>query len=78
MGKKGAYAGIAIAVVVIIVVFLYTNVFELAAPVVEDSVVTAKDAISQIEGDDVVKGAEDVSEAIQNETSKIEVQDPFE
>jgi hypothetical protein len=77
MSKKGTYIGIGIALVAIAAVFLYTNIFELAKPTVEQSVVSAKDVISKIEGKDVVSGAETVSSSIMNETSKIEVTNPL-
>ncbi len=77
MSKKGTYVGMGIAGVTIIVVFLFTNVFELAKPTVDLSVVSAKDAISQVNGADVVSGAELISSSIMNETSKIEIENPF-
>ena len=77
MSKNGTYIGIGIAIVAIIAVFLFTNIFELAKPSIEQSVDSTKDAISQVQGKDVVKGAEDVYSNIQNETSKIEVKNPL-
>lgn len=77
MSKKGTYVGIAVAIIAIIVVFLYTNIFELVSPTVADSVDSAKDAISKVDGSDVVEGAEKVSEVIVNETSKIKIKDPL-
>jgi len=66
--QKGMYIGIAIAVV-----FLYTNIFELAKPTVKQFVVSTKDAVSQIECKDVVSGAEVISASMLNETSKIAI-----
>ena len=77
MSKKGSYIGIGIVIVAIIVIFLYTNIFELVKPTVDQSVESAKEAISQVNGTDVVSGAEKVSSSIVNETSKIEIKDPF-
>jgi hypothetical protein len=77
MSKKGTYIGVAVVIVAVVVVFLYTNVFELVSPTVVDTVDSAKDVISQVDGSDVIEGAETVSEAIANETSKIEIKDPF-
>lgn len=77
MSKKGTYIGIGITCVAIITVFLFTNVFELVKPTVDQSVVSAKDAISQVNGADVVSGAELISSSIMNETSKIETENPF-
>jgi len=77
MSNKGKYIGIGLAVVAVAFVFLYTNVFELAQPTVEQGVDSAKNTISKVEGKDIVKGAEKVSEKIKNETAKIEVNNPF-
>ena len=77
MSKKTTYIGITVVVIAVVVVFLYTNVFELISPTVVNSVDSAKDVISQVDGSDVVEGAEIVSETITNETSKIEIKDPF-
>ena len=78
MGKTAKFVGAAIIAVALIAVYLYTNIFDLAKPTVEKSVDSAKDAISKVDGKDVVSGAEKVSSAIKNETSKIEIKDPFE
>jgi hypothetical protein len=75
--QKGTLIGIGIALVAAAVIFAYTNIFELAKPTVEQSVGTAKETISKVEGKDVVKGAEIVSERILNETSKIEIKNPL-
>ncbi len=77
MSKNGTYVGIGIAIIAIVAVFLYTNIFELAKPSVDQSVGSTKDAISKIEGKDVVSGVEKISSDIQNETSKIEITRPF-
>ena len=78
MGKTAKFVGAAIIAVALIAVYLYTNIFDLAKPTVEKSVDSAKDAISKVDGKDVVAGAEKVSSTIKNETSKIEIKDPFE
>lgn len=78
MGNKGKYIGAGVIGVAIIVVLLFTNVYDLAKPTVEQGVDSAKDAISKVDGKDVVSGAETVSSAIKNETAKIEIKDPFE
>ena len=78
MGNTKKIVGAGLVIVAIIAVYLYTNIFDLAKPTVEKSVDTAKDAISKVEGKDVVSGAEKVSSAIKNETSKIQIKDPFE
>jgi hypothetical protein len=77
MSKKGTYIGIAVAIVAVIVVFLYTNVFELVSPTVVETVDSAKQVISKVNGTDVIEGAEVVSKTIANETSKIEIKNPF-
>jgi len=77
MSKKGTYVGIGIAIIVIVIVFFYTNIFELVKPSVDQSVVSTKEAISNVEGKDVVSGVETISSGIQNETSKIEITNPF-
>jgi len=78
MSNKGKYIGAGVIAVAIIVVLVFTNVYDLAKPTVEQGVDSAKDAISQVDGKDVVSGAETVSSTIKNETAKIEIKDPFE
>ncbi len=78
MSNKGKYIGVGVIIVIAIGILLFTNVYELATPTIEESVDSAKDAVSQVDGKDVVSGAEKVSSSIKNETSKIEVRDPFE
>lgn len=78
MSNKGKYIGIGVVIVIVAFVFLYTNIFELAQPTVEQGVDSAKDVISKVEGKDIVKGAEKVSETIKNETAKIEVKNPLD
>ncbi|MFB5608561.1 MAG: hypothetical protein ACE5RG_10755 [Candidatus Nitrosomaritimum yanchengensis] len=78
MSNKGKYIGVGVIVLVAIGILLFTNIYELATPTIEKSVDSAKDAVSKVEGKDVVSGAEKVSSTIQNETAKIEVRDPFE
>lgn len=77
MSKNKIYVGICIAGVVLTVLFLFTNVFDLITPTVDQSVVTAKNAISQVDGADVVTGTELISSKITNETSKIKLENPF-
>ena len=78
MGNTRKFIGAGLFVAAIIAVYLYTNIFDLAKPTVEKSVDTAKDAISKVDGKDVVSGAEKVSSVIKNKTSKIQIKDPFE
>ena len=78
MSNKGKYIGAGVVAVAVIVVLLFTNVYDLAKPTVEQGVESAKEAVSQVDGKDVVSGAETVSSAIEKETSKIELKNPFE
>lgn len=78
MSNKGKYIGAGVIGVAIIFALLYTNIFDLAKPTVDKSVDSAKEVISKVDGKDVVSGAEKVSSAIKNETSKIKIKDPFE
>jgi len=78
MSKKGTMIGIIVAVVAVAGILTYTNVFELAKPSIESGIDTAKDAISKVEGEDVVKGAEIVSDKVKNVTEQIEVKNPLE
>jgi|CXWL01.1.fsa_nt_gi hypothetical protein len=77
MGSSGMYIGIGIAVVAIVIVFLFTNIFDLAKPKVEQTIDSAKEVFSKVEGKDVVSGAEVVSSKILNETSKIVIKNPI-
>jgi len=77
MGSSGLYIGIGVAVVAIVIVFLFTNIFDLAKPRVEQTIDSAKEVISKVEGKDVVSGAEVVSSKILNETSKIVIKNPI-
>ena len=78
MGKTAKLVGVGTIAVVIILAYVYTNIFDLSQPTVEKSVNSAKDVISKVDGKDVVAGAEKVSSVIKNKTSKIEIKDPFE
>lgn len=78
MSKKGVVIGIIIAIVALGGILAYTNIYELAKPGIESSVDTAKDAISKVEGKDVVEKAEEVSTQIKNVTDQIEVTNPLE
>ena len=78
MSNKGKYIIGGVVIVAAIGILLFTNIYELATPSIEKSIDSTKDAISQVDGKDVVSGAEKVSSSIQNETEKIEVRNPFE
>jgi uncharacterized membrane protein YhiD involved in acid resistance len=76
MSKKGLAIGLGIAIVAIIVIAFYTNIFLLARPGVEKSISSTKDVVSQVQGKDVVSGSEKVYSAIKNETSQIKIKNP--
>jgi hypothetical protein len=78
MSKKGTIIGIIVAVAAVAGILTYTNIFELAKPGIESSVDTAKDAISKVEGKDVVEKAEEVTDKVKNVTDQIEVTNPLE
>jgi len=77
MPSSGMYIGIGIVLFIIVIVFLFTNIFDLAKPQVEKIVDTAKQGISKGEGKDVISGVEKVSSEILNETSKIVIKNPL-
>ena len=77
MGKAGAAVSIAIAIVAIIVIAYYTNIFEIAKPQVEKSINFTKEEASKVQGKDVVSGAETVSSTVQNITSQIKIKNPL-
>ncbi len=77
MSKSRNFIGVGIASVAIIMVFLFTNIFDLAEPAVDQYVVSAKENVSQVDGEDVVSGTELLSSSIKNETSKIKIQNPL-
>jgi len=75
MGKGiiiGAIMGIAIAILIL----SYTNALEVLKPEVESSVDVAKDAISKVDGKDVVEKVEEASNKIKEVTEKIKITDP--
>jgi len=75
---KGIIIGIIIGVIAISGVVLYTNTLDVLKPEIESSVKTAKDAISRVDGDDVVEKAEEVSNKIKDVSEKIKVTNPLE
>ncbi len=78
MSTKGTVIGIIIAIVIIVGMLTYTNIYDLVKPSIELSVDTTKDAISNVDGQDVVEKAEEVSSIIKNVTDKIKVTNPLE
>ena len=77
MSKIGAVIGVVIAIIAITVIALYTNIFDLVKPTIDQSVDSAKEVITPIKGKDVVSGAEKIYSGILNETSKIEIKNPL-
>ena len=78
MSNKGVIIGVIIAVAVVVGVLLYTNIFELAKPGIESGVDTAKDALSKVEGKDVVDKIGEAQESIKNTTDQIVITNPLE
>jgi len=74
--SKGAVIGFGIAIVAIILVAYYTNIFELAKPGVDKTISSTKEVVSKIQGKDVVTGSEKVTSDIKNETSQIKIKNP--
>ncbi len=75
---KGIIIGIIIAIVAVGFILTYTNTADVLKPEIESSVDTAKDAISQVDKDEVVEKAEQVTEKIKDVTGKIKVTNPLE
>ncbi len=73
---KGIIIGAIIGIVIAGLILTYTNAFEVLRPEVESSVNTVKDAISKVDGKDVVEKAEETSEKIKGITEKIKITDP--
>ena len=74
--NKGAAIGFGIAIIAVILIAYYTNIFELAKPGVDKTISSTKDAVSQVQGKDVVAGSEKVTSDIKNETAKIKIKNP--
>ncbi|MDH3279179.1 MAG: hypothetical protein OEL84_07235 [Nitrosopumilus sp.] len=75
---KGIIIVIIIGIIVVGGILLYTNTLDVLKPEIESSVDTAKDAISKVDGNDVVEKAEEVSNKIKDVTEKIKVTNPLE
>ncbi len=72
---KGIIIGVMIGIVMTGLLLTYTNAFEVLRPEVESSIDTAKDAISKVDGKDVVEKTEEASEKIKGVTDKIKITD---
>ena len=73
---KGIIIGAIIGIVIAGLILTYTNAFEVLRPEVESSMDTAKNAISKVDGKDVVDKAEEATEKIKEVTDKIKITDP--
>lgn len=74
---KGIIIGIIVVAVAIGMILIYTNAYDVLKPEVEPVVDTAKDAISQVDGDDVVEKAGEVTDKIKETTDKIKIINPL-
>ncbi|HYL65675.1 MAG TPA: hypothetical protein VEU72_00815 [Nitrosopumilaceae archaeon] len=79
MGKNGTAIGIVIAVIAIVAIFYFTNIFDLARPVVEKTLSSTEKATSNVtvKGKDVVSEIKMVSSDVQNVTSQIKIKNPY-
>ena len=75
---NGTIIGIIIGVIAVGGILLYTNTIDVLKPEIESSVDTAKDAISKVDGNDVVEKAEEISNKIKDVTDQIKVTNPLE
>ena len=75
---NGIIIGIIIGIIAVGGILLYTNTIDVLKPEIESSVDTAKDAISKVDGNDVVEKAEEVSNKIKDVTDQIKVTNPLE
>ena len=78
MGKSGATI-CAVIIVAIVAIFYFTNIFDLARPIVEKTInSTEKEASSvTVKGKDVVSEIKTVSASVQNVTSQIKIKNPY-
>ena len=74
---KRVIIGVIVIIAIAGLVMTYTNTYDVLKPEVESSITTAKDAISKVNGSEVVEKAEIVSNKIKNVTDKIEVTNPL-
>jgi hypothetical protein len=80
MSANEVAIGVGIAIAAIVVIALFTNIFELARPGVEKAVNSTEQVASNVnvtvKGKDVVSGAKTVSSDVQNVTSQIKIKNP--
>ncbi|MDH5463319.1 MAG: hypothetical protein OEY17_04600 [Nitrosopumilus sp.] len=75
---KGIIIGIIIGVIVAGGIMFYTNTLDVLKPEIESSVDTTKDAISKVDGKDVVEKTEQISSKIKDITEKIKITNPLD
>ena len=75
---KGIIIGTIVGIIIVSGILLYTNIFDVLKPEIESSVDIAKDAVSKVDGDDVVEKAEQVSSKIKEVTEKIKITNPLD
>jgi hypothetical protein len=67
---------VGIVIVVLVAIYFFTNIFELARPGVEKSLNSTKEAASKVQGKEVVSEVENLSSSIHNITSQIKIKNP--
>ncbi|HYL65496.1 MAG TPA: hypothetical protein VET47_00060 [Candidatus Limnocylindrales bacterium] len=79
MSTSQVVIGIGLAVAAIVVVALFTNIFDLARPGVEKAISSSENAASSVtvKGKDVVSEVKTVSSDVKNVTSQIKVKSPY-
>ena len=75
---KGIIIGIIVVAIAIGLILAYTNTYDVLKPEVEPVVENARDAISRVDGEDVVEKAGEVTDKIKDVTDKIKVNNPLE
>ena len=78
MSKSGAII-VMVTVVAIGSLLYFTNIFDLARPVVEKTINSTENAASSVtvKGKDVVSEIKTVSDDVQNVTSQIKIKNPY-
>ena len=79
MGKKEFAIGSGIAAAAIVIIALFTNVFDLARPGFEKAVNSTADVASNVnvKGKDVVSGLKNMSTDVKNVTSQVRLKNPI-
>ncbi|VVC05998.1 Uncharacterised protein [uncultured archaeon] len=79
MGKGGTAIGTVMGIVAIVAIFYFTNIFDLAHPVVEKAINSTEKTASSVtvKGKDVVSEIKTVTADVQNITSQIKIKKPY-